>query len=76
MTSTTYSTTEIGALVRRVHRQQGLKQSELAALTNCGPRFIGELERGKSTLQWGKVLAVLQSLGITLSVEAENVEET
>ncbi len=74
MKSDVISTTEIGELVRRVRRQQGLKQAELAALTNCGPRFIGELERGKPTLQWGKVLDVLSGLGITVSLETD-VEE-
>ena len=60
---------ELGELVRRERQRQGLTQADLAALTGCGPRFVGELERGKSTLQWGKVLDVVQGLGITLHPE-------
>ena len=59
------SAAEIGSLVREERRRQGLRQAELAALTGCGPRFIGELERGKESLHWGKVLAVLRGLGIS-----------
>lgn len=69
------SAAEIGALVRQERRRQGLRQAELAALTGCGPRFIGELERGKETLHFGKVLAVLSGLGLRLEISAPPGEE-
>ncbi len=52
--------------LREARKRQGLTQVELAELVRCGPRFIVELEQGKPTLQWGKVLHVLQGLGIEL----------
>lgn len=67
------SAAEIGAIVRRERRRQGLRQAELAALTGCGPRFIGELERGKETLHLGKVLAVLRGLGLSVEIAAPPV---
>lgn len=60
----------LGELARDVRKSQGLTQVQLAELVNCGPRFVLELEQGKETLQWGKVLQVLQGLGIELTATA------
>lgn len=58
---------ELGRLVRSTRRQQGFRQSELAALADVGTRFLSELENGKSTLELGRTLKVLQALGIALA---------
>ena len=60
---------EIGKLVRGVRRAQGLRQDQLAAAAGVGVRFLVEVERGKPTVQLGKVLAVLDALGCTLRIE-------
>jgi len=59
-------TSDIGNFVRTTRKQQGLRQNELAAAANVGVRFLIELEAGKDTAQIGKVLSVLQALGIDL----------
>ena len=69
------SAAEIGAIVRQERRRQGLRQAELAALTGCGPRFIGELEKGKEALHFGKVLAVLRGLGLSVEISAPPVRK-
>jgi hypothetical protein len=43
-------------------------QKELALTSGTGLRFIIELEKGKETCQIGKVLTVLQTLGIRLQL--------
>jgi HTH-type transcriptional regulator/antitoxin HipB len=58
---------DLGQLVRESRKAQGLSQDELAGLTGTGRRFIGDLESGKETAQLGKVLHVLNTLGISLS---------
>lgn len=63
------SPTQIGELVRRVRRAQGLRQDQLAAAAGVGVRFLVEVERGKPTAQIGKVLAVLHALGCRLLIE-------
>jgi len=68
------SIAEIARLVREVRKEQGLTQVELAELVGCGPRFVVELEQGKATLQWGKVLHLLQGLGIELSFKSPGEE--
>lgn len=62
------SAERLGRLVRDRRRELGLTQVELAGLCNVGPRFIGELERGKRTLELGRVLKVLDRLGLELQV--------
>lgn len=62
------NTSEIGNFIRTTRKQQGLRQSELAAAANVGVRFLIELEGGKDTAQIGKVLSVLQALGIDLQL--------
>lgn len=59
---------EIGRLIRAERKSQGLRQDELAAASGVGLRFVVELERGKQTVQLGKVLAVLAALGCTLEI--------
>lgn len=59
---------ELGALVRDHRKRLGATQIELAALADVGPRFIVELERGKPTLELGKVLRVLERLGLIVEL--------
>ena len=61
-------TTDIGKTIRVTRKQQGLRQDELAAAANVGVRFLIELEGGKETAQIGKVLSVLQALGIEMKL--------
>lgn len=59
---------ELGALVRRRRREQEVVQADAAALAGVGPRFLSELERGKETAALGKVLQVLDRMGLTVWV--------
>ncbi len=58
----------VGDLIRRCREAMGFTQKELALTSGTGIRFIVELEKGKETCQLGKVLDVLNTLGITLSL--------
>lgn len=57
---------ELGALVAKVRREQGITQLELSQAADVGRRFVVELEDGKETLQAGKLLKVMSVLGIDL----------
>lgn len=67
-TVTIHSAAELGEVVKEARRAQGLLQSDLAGLSGTGNRFIGELERGKPTLQLQKVLNMLDLLGLEVQV--------
>lgn len=62
------SSQEIGVIIRRERKAQGLTQSDLAMIANTAQRFISELERGKPTCQLGKTLDVLAALGIRIEL--------
>ncbi|MCB9875943.1 MAG: helix-turn-helix transcriptional regulator [Planctomycetaceae bacterium] len=59
----------IGQIIRDERKELGLRQDELAAASGVGLRFLVELERGKSTVQMGKVLDVLAALGCELQIK-------
>ncbi|MBK6701498.1 MAG: helix-turn-helix transcriptional regulator [Saprospiraceae bacterium] len=56
----------IGEIVKKTRKHLGATQKDLALTSGTGLRFISELEQGKPTCQLGKVLTVLQTLGINL----------
>ncbi len=59
---------QIGATVRGRRKLLRLTQKQLAELASCGPDFLYDLERGKPTVQLGKLVAVLDALGLKLEV--------
>lgn len=64
--SSIFSMEDIGQKIRKVRKQQGLTQSELAMVCNVGITFISELERGKPTVQMDKVFDICRGLGIKI----------
>lgn len=65
-----YTPEQIGEIVRSSRKGQGVTQKELAMTSGTGLRFIIDLEKGKATCQIGKVLTVLNTLGITMTLIA------
>lgn len=59
---------EIASIIRRTRKAQGLKQVELAGYANVGTRFVIELESGKPTIQMGKAIKVLETLGCRILI--------
>jgi len=62
-----YSPTQIGQLIRDTRKKLGVTQKDLALTSGTGLRFIIELEKGKETCEIGKVLGVLNTLGISVT---------
>jgi hypothetical protein len=62
------SPADVGAWVRHARKRNGATLTNAAALSNVGVRFLLELEHGKSTASLGKVLQVLQRLGLELEI--------
>lgn len=63
------STNELGSLVRKYRESQKMTQADILGLANTGNRFISELENGKPTLQFQKVLDVLDTLGLEVLIQ-------
>ncbi|MEM0954640.1 MAG: helix-turn-helix transcriptional regulator [Pseudomonadota bacterium] len=66
----------IGQAVRAARKQRQVTQADLALTSGTGLRFIVDLEKGKPTCQLGKVLTVLQTLGIEVSLRLPQHVET
>ncbi len=54
------------AAVRRRRRALGLTQAALGRFAGCGPVFVYDLERGKPTIRFAKLLDVLKVVGLEL----------
>ena len=70
------STVQLGAAVRARRRQLKVTQKELAMTCGTGLRFIVDLEKGKPTCQIGKILQVLQALGLGIWTDSPGTDET
>ena len=62
------TTSQLGSLIRKTRKEQGLTQIELAGLSGIGTRFLSELERGKASCELGKTLQILNMLGLNVYV--------
>ena len=62
------STASLGDVARLRRKNLQLKQTDLAGLGGTGNRFIVDLENGKPTMQFQKVLDVLHLLGLEVVV--------
>ena len=60
---------DIAEIVRRTRKAQKISQTVLSQASNVGLRFVGDIERGKPTIQFDKLMAVLTSFGIAVKLE-------
>jgi len=62
---------ELGMIIQKTRKAQGMTQPQLAMACGTGVRFIVELEAGKETCQLGKALLVAQMLGLNIDVAGQ-----
>ena len=62
------SVRDLGKAVRNRRKEGRLTQQNVADFSGVGKVFMVHLEQGKQTIQLGKVLEVLQGLGLELTV--------
>ena len=58
---------DLGQVIRAVRKSTSLRQDDMAAAVGVSRQFAVDAERGKPTVQLGKVLQLLHELGIELS---------
>jgi HTH-type transcriptional regulator / antitoxin HipB len=63
-----YTPKEIGKLIRDTRKSLGATQKNLALASGTGLRFVIDLEKGKETCEIGKALAILNTLGIKITL--------
>ncbi len=62
------ATETLGRVVREQRRALGLTQEDLSASSGVGLAFLYQLEHGKPTVRIDKVLEVLRTLGLSVSL--------
>ncbi len=59
----------IGRVVRASRKAQKIRQDDAAGSIGVSENFLGKIERGSETVQWGKLFQVLAGLGIQVVVD-------
>ena len=65
----------IGHAVRAVRKSQGIRQDDAAGSLGVSENFLGKIERGGLTAQWGKLFQVLEGLGIRIELDIPDEAE-
>ncbi len=60
----------IGKIVRASRKAQKIRQDDAAGSIGVSENFLGKIERGSESVQWGKLFQVLEGLGIRVTVDA------
>ncbi len=63
------SAAAIGQVVRASRKAQKIRQDDAAGSIGVSENFLGKIERGGETVQWGKLFQVLEGLGIRVTVD-------
>ena len=59
----------IGKVVRARRKAQKIRQDDAAGSIGVSENFLGKIERGSESVQWGKLFQVLEGLGIRVMVD-------
>jgi transcriptional regulator with XRE-family HTH domain len=60
---------ELGLVVRAVRRAAGIRIDDAAATTGVSKQFATDVERGKESVQFGRLLRLLKELGVVLQAD-------
>lgn len=69
MRITIQSAVDMGLAVRAVRRQSRVRIDDLAGTAGVSKQFTQDVEHGKPTVQFGRVLKLLAELGIPLELD-------
>jgi transcriptional regulator with XRE-family HTH domain len=59
----------IGKVVRASRKAHKIRQDDAAGSIGVSENFLGKIERGSESVQWGKLFQVLEGLGIRVMVD-------
>jgi transcriptional regulator with XRE-family HTH domain len=60
---------ELGRVLKASRKAQGLRQDDLGAYAGLSHVFVMQVERGKETAHIGKVLALLEQVGVRVQLD-------
>lgn len=59
----------LGKVVRASRKAQKIRQDDAAGSIGVSENFLGKVERGSESVQWGKLFQVLEGLGVRVIVD-------
>ncbi|MDP3841284.1 MAG: helix-turn-helix domain-containing protein [Pseudomonadota bacterium] len=59
----------LGRVVRASRKAQKIRQDDAAGSIGVSENFLGKIERGSDSVQWGKLFQVLEGLGVKVIVD-------
>ena len=59
----------IGKVGRASRKAQKLRQDDAAGSIGVSENFLGKIERGSDSVQWGKLFQVLDGMGVRVTVD-------
>jgi transcriptional regulator with XRE-family HTH domain len=59
----------IGAVVRASRKAQSIRQDDAAGSIGVSESFMGKVESGGESVQWGKLFQVLEGLGVRVILD-------
>ncbi len=59
----------IGRVVRAARKAQKIRQDDAAGSVGVSENFLGKIERGSGSVQWGKLFQVLNGLGVRVVLD-------
>lgn len=66
----------IGVVVRAARKAKRIRQDDAAKNIGVSENFLGKIEKGSGTVQWGKLFQVLQGLNVKVVLEVpEELEQ-
>jgi transcriptional regulator with XRE-family HTH domain len=63
------SAEDIGPVVRASRKAQSIRQDDAAGSIGVSESFMGKVESGGETVQWGKLFQVLEGLGVRVILD-------
>jgi HTH-type transcriptional regulator/antitoxin HipB len=57
---------KLGETIRRERKSRSISQRELGDLAGTGLNLVSQIERGKETVRFDKLIAILRVLGLEL----------
>lgn len=59
----------IGRIAKAVRKSQHIRQDDLGSMIDCSHKFIGDVEKGKPSVECERVIRLLNELGIELHLD-------
>ena len=64
---------KLGMIIRATRKALDMRQDDAAGSIGVSENFLGKVERGGETVQWGKLFQVMKELGLTVMVDVPEV---